>query len=55
MEDNNTLIIKNIPVLTCIKCKHTWKPRKTTIKNCPICKTHFWQFRKIRKSNKVTI
>jgi Zn finger protein HypA/HybF involved in hydrogenase expression len=28
--------------LTCLKCGHTWIPRKTDVRLCPRCKTAYW-------------
>ena len=28
--------------LECIKCGHTWIPRKTEVRLCPNCKTAYW-------------
>lgn len=36
--------IKNIIIQTvqCLRCGHTWIPRKRDIKVCPKCKSPYW-------------
>lgn len=35
-----------IPNLICIKCGHQWIPRQVIIKQCPKCKTTYWNKQK---------
>ena len=28
--------------MKCLRCKHTWKPRKTEIRICPKCKSPYF-------------
>jgi len=43
-----------LPVLTCLRCGHTWPPRKPELpKVCPKCKSPYWnQERQVKKSKK---
>jgi len=35
--------VKLSPELKCIKCKHKWIPRKRDVRQCPRCKTSYWE------------
>lgn len=28
--------------LECLRCGHKWRPRKSTIRICPKCKSPYW-------------
>lgn len=28
--------------IQCFKCKHQWVPRKKDVRQCPKCKTAYW-------------
>lgn len=32
----------SLPKLKCNKCKHEWTPRKSDVRQCPECKTAYW-------------
>jgi Zn finger protein HypA/HybF involved in hydrogenase expression len=32
------------PTLECLRCGHTWTPRKAIIKQCPKCKSAYYYF-----------
>ena len=31
--------------VSCKKCKHTWTPRKEDVRQCPKCKTAYWEIK----------
>lgn len=39
------LKIKIKKVLMCNKCQHQWVPRKKEIRQCPKCKTAYWDIK----------
>lgn len=32
----------SVPRLKCLRCEHTWTPRKSKITICPKCKSPYW-------------
>ena len=36
------------PVFKCLRCQYEWTPRKQEVKNCPRCKSPYWNKEKIR-------
>lgn len=41
----------NITKLRCKRCSHTWIPKKKDVRQCPHCKTAYWDTPKKTKSN----
>lgn len=35
-----------IKKIECNKCKHKWSPRKEDVRQCPKCKTAYWEVKK---------
>ena len=38
-------------VLECLRCEHTWTPRKQDVRTCPSCKSPYWDTPKEVKTN----
>jgi uncharacterized OB-fold protein len=37
-----------VPGLACLRCGHTWVPRRPIVKICPRCKSRLWDVPKAR-------
>ena len=38
--------------IECKRCSHKWLPRKEEIRQCPKCKTAYWETEKENKNGK---
>ena len=38
-----------IPKLICLRCGHDWKPRQGEVRQCPTCKSVWWDTPKIKE------
>ncbi len=38
--------------LKCLKCQHEWMPRTSDVRQCPKCKTAYWDSKKEVKNEK---
>lgn len=39
----------DIPKLICLRCGHEWTPKKKEIRQCPHCKSVWWDTPKIKE------
>ena len=48
----NRVVKVKITKLKCLRCGKVWRPTKEDVRQCPYCKTAYWDLPKEENNNK---